>query len=168
MKYCEDEIERKWICNARMLPNLSELTKIYISDKYIFESKLRLRKFVNDKRYITYKFCKKYGKQSILSEPIVNVYLDEIEFNLLNKLNGLIVNKTRYYYNRQNYTMAIDIFDDNPMQIIAECEFKSENDANQFVSPVFCIAEVTGIHKYESHNIVKYAQQGDAPEPAST
>lgn len=167
MKYSKDEIERKWICNGEMLPNLKGLDKHLITDKYISESRLRLRKIVDGENNITYKFCKKYGKKSILSEPIVNIYIDENEYNQLNKLNGLIVNKTRYYYIHHNYKMAIDVFAINPIKIIAECEFQSENEANEFIAPIFCMTEVTGIPKYESHNIIKSPQQVNYPEPSA-
>src|SRR5213075_221994 len=57
-------------------------------DLYVDGSRLRLRKITEPNGNALYKFGRKYGKRSALSEPITTLYLTEIEYRQLSCLPG--------------------------------------------------------------------------------
>jgi CYTH domain-containing protein len=93
---------------------------------------------------VVYKFCKKYGKRSALSEPITNLYLTEKEYQALSSLDGDRMHKRRYGIAGG----AIDVIEGEPAFAVFEVEFESEREAEEYLPPPFAGEEITGNHAY--------------------
>ena len=154
MKYSELEIERRWLVHESKLPDLSELTVKVLTDLYITDSRLRLRK-EESSNSIKYKLCKKYGKTSAISEPITNIYLSEIEYSSLSKMAGVEVIRHRYYFPFNGVEMSINVGRDIPT--ILEAEFASEAEALAFIPPDFSKKEVSNATEYEVATMATHA-----------
>lgn len=145
-KYAQLEIERRWLVDANALGLLDTARYWDIDDLYIHGTRLRLRKMESSDSGIVYKLCKKYGKQSAISEPISNIYLAESEYALLLRLPGTRVHKRRY----RIADGGVDIFADrNPGLAIYEVEFQDEESAENYTAPGFALKEVTGDEDYD-------------------
>jgi CYTH domain-containing protein len=143
-KYSLCEIERRWLVPQESLKTLQLVDPIEIEDRYITESRLRLRKMTSADGDVVYKFCKKYGKQTKLSEPITNLYLSENEYEVLRRLSGKSVRKRRY----KLVGGSVDIDENDLQTIVFEIEFESEREAREYVPPKFVGEEITGIPAY--------------------
>ena len=75
-KYARLEIERRWLVDATAMGELANVPYRLIEDLYVGESRLRLRKITDPSGNALFKFGKKYGKHSPLSEPITNALFD--------------------------------------------------------------------------------------------
>ena len=152
VKYSLPEIERRWLAVEAELPNLKVLDHCTIVDKYITQSRLRLREVIRSDD-VRYKLTKKYGKSTSISEPVVNIYLDKVEFNLLNQLEGNIVRRHRYYIEKSGTTLSINVTKGLPT--IIEAEFISESEAYEFVPPRFCGEEVSANSSFEVASLIQ-------------
>ena len=117
-----------------------EIIDIYIPKEYA-HPKLRIRK--NGEKYeITKKEPAFEGDFSKFIEQ--TILLKEKEFLALSHINGKKVHKIRYFYDYKSYVAEIDVFlGDLKGLIIADFEFKNEEEENSFVIPDFCLADVT-------------------------
>jgi hypothetical protein len=138
-KYSILEIERKWLVQAAFLGSLEGKPYREIEDLYITGARLRLRKISAADGTAEYKFGKKYGRSSHLSEPITNLYLSESEFSLLRALNGNTVLKHRY----QIAGGSLDLYLQPAGVAVFEREFASEEEALAYTPPQFVETEVT-------------------------
>ncbi|WP_119396402.1 CYTH domain-containing protein [Salinibius halmophilus] len=154
MKYSELEIERRWLVHEDELPDFSELKVKILTDLYITDSRLRLRKEESIDS-IKYKLCKKYGKTSAICEPITNIYLSETEYGFLSKLEGIEVVRHRYYFPYNGVKMSINVGRNIPT--ILEAEFTSEAEALAFLPPRFAAKEVSDASEYEVASMATYA-----------
>lgn len=144
-KYARVEIERRWLVNLAAAGDLSVLPYREIEDRYIEGSRLRLRRIDDPGKGATFKFAKKYGKGTALSEAITNLYLTEEEYQLLSVLPGRTIVKRRYaiaggaldIYHRLGEGLAV-----------FEVEFEDEVSARLYEPPSFAIREVTGADEY--------------------
>lgn len=118
---------------------------VEIIDKYLIHiqgySRIRLRKF-GDKFELTKKIVLDENDKSKLEEQ--NIALNEEEYNVLNKLNGDTISKTRYYFNYQGAQVELDIFSEGLQGLVtAEIEFQGIDDRDKFELPPFCLVDVT-------------------------
>lgn len=143
------EIERKF--TIKELPDLNnykykKLTQAYLNTAPV----IRIRR--EDENYVlTYK-----GK-GLLAREEHNLPLNAESFeHLLPKADGLIISKTRYLIPYEKYTIELDIFEEDlePL-IIAEVEFKSEEEAHAFVPPSWFDQDVTQDKRYHNSNLSK-------------
>ena len=94
-KYARLENERRWLILGSP-PDLTGAPGRLIEDLYIDGGRLRLRRATFDDGRVELKLCKKYGSADPLSQPIVNVYLDEDEYRAFDRLEGRRLVKRRY------------------------------------------------------------------------
>lgn len=139
-KYSLMEFERRWLVDRETVGILHSDRSALITDKYFPESRLRLRRVERSSGEVRYKLCKKYGKRSTSAEPIVNVYLSESEFHLLNGLPGVVVSKRRFYVAGGALDVYLPPHED---LAIFEREFPSESVAERYDPPSFVSEEVT-------------------------
>ncbi len=116
-----------------------------IIDVYVPKSsehpKLRLRKN-GDKFELTKKEPVNEGDASHQEEQTIK--LTETEFNALNNLEGKRVRKLRYYFDYNNRTAEIDVFQDALKGlVIVDFEFTSIEEKDKFEMPDFCLADIT-------------------------
>ena len=139
------EIERKFL--IKQLPkNIEQYPCRHIEQGYLCTSPVvRIRKQDND-YFLTYK------SDGLMSREEYNLPLSAEGYaHLRPKADGLIITKKRYCIPFKNYTIKLDIFENDlaPL-ILAEVEFPSEDEANAFIPPEWFADDVTYSGKY--HN----------------
>jgi CYTH domain-containing protein len=139
-KYARFEIERRWLVEPAALALLEGKPFAQIEDLYVGDTQLRLRRLTSAEGETVYKFCKKYGKRTALSEPITNLYLSEAEHRLLSALQGQAVCKRRYPLAGG----SVDVYPGPDSVAIFEIEFASEDEARRYTPPQFVGREITG------------------------
>lgn len=140
-KYARLEIERRWLVDATAMGELANVPYRLIEDLYVGESRLRLRKITEPSGNALFKFGKKYGKHSPLSEPITNLYLTEGEYRQLASLAGISAAKRRYAIAGG----SLDVYQrPHSGLMIFELEFDDEAAAQRFRPPHFVTREITG------------------------
>ena len=149
------EIERKFL--IKELPdNLESYKHHLISQAYILTAPvLRIRQL--DHEYIlTYKSAGMMARQEI------EMPLDKIAFlKLLSKTEGLVISKKRYIIpDNMGHTIELDIFDgDLEGLIMAEVEFASESEANEYIPPEWLGEEVTDNPAFHNSTMSKLSEE---------
>ena len=153
------EIERKFLVSQETAKyylekaNLKELDCHEIEQAYLTtEPVIRVRKS-DDEYYLTYK-----GK-GLMSREEYNLPLTKESYDtLLKKADGNIITKKRVLIPYEKYLIELDIFK-APFDYIrmAEVEFTSEKEAEEFVKPEWFLEEVTNNREY--HNSVMSRKQ---------
>jgi CYTH domain-containing protein len=140
-KYSAIEIERRWLVDLSVMGDLDDMPFRKIEDLYIEDSRLRLRKVTECDGRCIFKFGKKYGKSSMSSEPVTNLYLTEAEHERLSRLPGAATLKRRYSVAGG----ALDVYE-RPRAGLAvfEIEFDDEESAETYRPPHFVTREITG------------------------
>lgn len=143
------EIERKYL--VKELPqNLDEYPCKKIEQGYLnTDPVVRIRKS-NDKYTLTYK-----GKGLMVREEY-NLPLNESAFlHLREKVDGRLIQKCRYLIPlAEKYTIELDIFaGDLAPLALAEVEFESEEDANNFAPPEWFGEDVTFSTDYHNSTL---------------
>lgn len=152
-KYALLEIERRWNVHLDRVGPLEQFPAQEIEDLYVEGTRLRLRRMTQADGGAVYKFCKKYGTAGTIAEPITNLYLKTIEWEVLRHLPGKVVRKRRYALREG----ALDVYDLSGTAIFS-VEFKSEADAEAYLPPEFAKEEVTLNPAYSGSALA--AQQG--------
>ncbi|MEF2954966.1 MAG: CYTH domain-containing protein [Blautia sp.] len=142
------EIEKKYLIH-KLPENLETYPRKKIQQAYLCTNPVvRIRK--QDEEYIlTYK-----GKGLMVREEY-NLPLNRDAYeHLLQKADGIVLTKTRYFLPLpQGLTIELDVFDAPYENLrLAEVEFSSEEEANSFVPPEWFGEDVTFSKKY--HNSV--------------
>lgn len=122
------EIERKFLIHKSLLPDLSTYPKKEIAQGYLCtDPVLRIRKS-NDSYFFTYK-----GKGFLEREEFERPISCEAFQQLLPKIEGNLISKTRYCIPYQNLTLELDVFHQKLEGLyLAEIEFTSKEEANDF------------------------------------
>jgi len=151
-KYSMPEVERRWLVDAAKIANLSQETYRLIEDVYIKNSHLRLRKMTAPDGKTLFKLGKKYGKRSLLSEPMTTLYLDAEEYKCLSALEGQFAVKKRYSLAGG----SLDVYEKpNSGLMIFELEFADEETARRYLPPEFVLAEITGNEQYTGFKLAQ-------------
>ncbi|MGZ5279294.1 MAG: hypothetical protein ACXWC9_05100 [Pseudobdellovibrionaceae bacterium] len=150
-KYACYEFERKFLI-PELLPSLQYAKDFkQIEDRYFPETNLRLRIVRNSDGKVTErKLTQKYVPEgsSFAKTVITNIYLTEKDAALFDGLSGLVLRKNRYQLKNENYTFSIDQFVDSANLILAEVEFESEAEMQNFALPFADWKEVTHEQEY--------------------
>ncbi len=139
------EIERKFL--IKTLPeNLESYPCRHLAQGYLcVKPVVRIRRD-NEKYELTYK------SGGMMARMEYNLPLNEQAFeHLKSKIDGRLIEKRRYMIPLEPYTIELDIFDgDLAPLIIAEVEFPSIEEANNFTAPDWFGEDVTYDGRY--HN----------------
>lgn len=143
------EIEKKYLTND--LPDNLDSYKYHIIEQAYLTDKpvIRVRR-EDDDYYMTYKGSG--AKDTALAHEEYNLPLTKESYETLkSKADGNIITKKRILIPYQSYTIELDIFDAPfaPL-IIAEVEFPSIDEANDFIPPNWFGREVTGEKEYSN------------------
>lgn len=145
------EIERKFLVSS--LPeNLQSYPCRVIEQGYLCTNPVvRVRKD-NDSFYLTYK-----GKGMMAREEYNLPITEEAYSHLIGKADGNIITKHRYEIPDGNgYTIELDIFDGVfSGTVLAEVEFASVEDANNYILPDWFSEDVTNNKDYHNSNMSK-------------
>lgn len=137
------EIERKFLIDK--IPfNIEDYDSHLIEQAYLCtEPVVRIRR-QDDTYYMTYK------SKGFLSREEYNLPLTEESYiHLLKKADGNIITKERYIIPYDKYKIELDIFKEvfNGL-VLAEVEFDTEDEANNFVPPEWFGEDVTYSPQY--------------------
>jgi CYTH domain-containing protein len=151
-RYSILEVERRWLVDPTVVGELANAPYRLFEDLYVDGSRLRLRKITEPNGNALYKFGRKYGKRSPLSEPITTLYLTEEEYRRLACLPGITASKHRYaiaggsldVYQRPRYGL-----------MIFELEFKDEATAERYQPPHFVTREITGDSTFSGFSLAQ-------------
>jgi CYTH domain-containing protein len=135
-----------------MLQETIELPKRVIVDQYIIGTNLRLRQLESDGNII-YKLTKK-SKLSADKAAITTIYLSLNEYELLSKMRSVVVSKIRFISPYDNLNIAIDVYAGEEDELwIADIEFNTDEEMNDFLMPFVFQTEVTGIDEFSGLNL---------------
>jgi CYTH domain-containing protein len=145
------EIERKYL--VAVLPaNLKEYPAKKIAQGYLnTDPVIRIRRS-NDDYYLTYK-----GKGLLVREEYNLPLTREAYEHLLPKIDGLLIEKTRYLIPLENgLTAELDVFEGSlaPLTLV-EVEFDTVEAANAFCPPAWFGEDVTNSGKYQNSTLSK-------------
>jgi adenylate cyclase len=149
-KYSHTEIERRWLVDLSAI-NLGSMPFREIDDLYIVNTRLRLRRMTEQGKII-FKLGKKYGKRTVLGEPITNLYLTELEYKCLCTLPGDRACKRRYTLDRG----VLDVYvEPHENLTVFEVEFADEESALNFLPPRFATREITNDLRFSGAALAK-------------
>ena len=146
------EIERKYLIDKdKLIPDIDTYPHHIIEQGYMCtEPVVRIRKS-DDEYYMTYK------SKGLMAREEYNLPLTkEGYYHLLPKCDGNIISKTRYMIPLDQYTIELDIFSGKfEGLILAEVEFESIEEANNFNPPEWFGEDVTFSTKYHNSTMSK-------------
>ncbi len=142
------EIERKFL--IKELPDLSKYEYVDIEQGYLSTNPVvRIRK-KNDKYVLTYK-----GSGLMSREELEAALTKESYEHLLEKIDGHAITKRRYLIPLEPYTIELDVFYGHMEGLImAEVEFPSVEEANNFNPPSWFGVDVTEDRRYHNSNMI--------------
>lgn len=138
------EIERKFLIKS--LPDLENVSYHEIEQAYLCTGPvIRIRK-QDTEYYLTYK------AKGFLAREEYNLPLTKEAYeHLIKKADGNIITKKRYLIPYLSYTIELDIFEGKfSGLVIAEVEFQTTDEAQNFKAPEWFEEDVTYDEKY--HN----------------
>lgn len=145
------EIERKYLIKKENLPeNFMDYPSHKIEQGYLCTSPVVRIRRQDDEYYLTYK------SKGLMSREEYNLPLTkEAYLHLKPKADGIVISKTRYLIPEKNdLTIELDIFHDvYDGLILAEVEFATEIDANNYLPPEWFGEDVTFSSKYHNSTL---------------
>ncbi|MEU2956994.1 hypothetical protein ACIOUE_28540 [Streptomyces xanthochromogenes] len=140
-KYARVERERRFLLAAA--PSGSAVNEARrIHDRYLVGTRLRLRRVEWAGGGCEFKLTQKVpaAGHGVVQGLITNTYLSAAEYDLLASLPAAVLSKTRISVP----PLGVDVFD-GPLRglVLAEAEFTTDEEAQLFVPPHQCVAEVT-------------------------
>jgi CYTH domain-containing protein len=145
------EIERKFL--VKQLPeHLSAYPHKELEQGYLSTSPVVRVRHEGDDYVLTYK------SSGLLAREEYNLPLTAESYaHLIQKADGHVITKTRYYIPYGEFTIELDIFhgDLSPLQL-AEVEFQSEGIANAFLPPDWFGEDVTYSSTYHNSNLSQF------------
>ncbi|MBY8871312.1 hypothetical protein K7640_05575 [Micromonospora sp. PLK6-60] len=151
-KYARVERERRFLLAEPPPP--SAVTKIRkITDRYLTGTRLRLRRADRPDGGCELKLTQKVpiARPGAVQGLITNTYLSPAEYDLLTRLPAAVLTKTRFSVP----PLGVDVFD-GPLRglVLAEAEFTTDEEAQRFVPPAGCVAEVTDDVRFTGGHLV--------------
>lgn len=144
------EIERKYLVDINKMPGkLEEYDYHDIEQAYLCTLPVvRIRK-QDDEYILTYK-----AKGMMVREEYNLPLTKESYLHLLEKADGIVITKRRYVIPFEKYNIELDIFKGHYDGLhLAEVEFESEEEANNFKKPNWFLEDVTFERKYHNSNM---------------
>lgn len=136
------ELEKTFI--VKTVPELNSCESIEIHDIYLpaenIHPILRIRKS-GDSMKITKKEVINCDRSE---QKEYTIPLSDKEFSLFSNLKGKVITKTRYIFQVEKAVCHLDVFHDKLKGLVlADFEFKTQEDKITFIPPEFCLADVT-------------------------
>ncbi|MER5793726.1 hypothetical protein [Streptomyces sp. NPDC001980] len=125
-----------------------------ITDRYLVGTRLRLRRAERPDGGCELKLTQKVpiARPGAVQGLITNTYLSPTEYELLASLPAAVLSKTRFSVP----PLGVDVFD-GPLRglVLAEGEFTTDEEAQRFVPPPECVAEVTDDTRFTGGRLVE-------------
>jgi hypothetical protein len=154
-KYARTELEKRFLLKEAPI-SIEDSTFKRITDKYLSRTNCRLRK-EEDNEKVIYKLTKKiileetnYGKQWIST-----IYLDKIEYEFFQLLDGIKIEKKRYKYECSSQEIiGIDKIQlGEELMWIAEVEFEDLEKYENYKLPIDYEEEITNNKLYTGYEL---------------
>ncbi|MDO4519699.1 MAG: CYTH domain-containing protein [Eubacteriales bacterium] len=147
------EIERKFLIPKENLPkDLASFPCHHIEQGYLCTSPVVRIRRQDDTYYLTYKSA------GLMAREEYNLPLDAASYaHLKPKADGIVISKDRYLLPEKNgLTIELDVFN-APYEglYLAEVEFSSEEEANEYIPPEWFGEDVTYSTKYHNSTLSK-------------
>jgi CYTH domain-containing protein len=155
-KYSRVERERRFLLASPPNSSVVTVTRV-ITDRYVKGTRLRLRADFADGR------CERKLTQKVpallpgaIQGLITNTYLSPAEYDVLASLPATLLSKTRFSVP----PLGVDVFDGRLQGLVlAEAEFTTDEEAQAFVPPSECVAEVTDDARFTGGRLVQASRQ---------
>ena len=148
------EIERKYLV-ANLPENLKQYENKKIAQGYLCTNPVVRIRRSNDEYYLTYK-----GQGLMVREEYNLPLTREAYDHLLEKIDGLLIAKTRYLIPLwDGLTAELDVFEGDlaPLKLV-EVEFSSIEDAEKFTPPEWFGEDVTNSGKYHNSYLSQHGR----------
>jgi CYTH domain-containing protein len=154
-KYAHVERERRWLVDPVRRPVLTEQPFVLIEDRYLIDTRLRLRRMTDSiSREQSLKLTKKYEAGDPLARPIVTTYLTEAEFGVFAMLPSFALSKRRYEVAVSGLVFSIDMFLDHLAGLeLAEIEWPDDDGLRRLPDPAWAIREISSDVRYQGGNL---------------
>lgn len=142
------EIERKFLI-SQLPKNLENYSCHIIEQGYLNTNPVVRVRRQDENYYLTYK------GSGMLAREEYNLPLNQESYeHLVKKCDGNIIRKKRYCIPYNRYTIELDVFD-SPFAplVLAEVEFPSVEEAQQFIPPEWFDKDVTYEPQYHNSNM---------------
>ena len=145
------EIEKKYLV-SHIPDNLDEFQCRHIEQGYLSTNPVVRVRRDNDEYYLTYK-----GKGMMVREEYNLPLTREAYEHLIKKADGNIISKKRYELpDNSGHTIELDIFEGVfEGTVLAEVEFSTVEEADNYIAPDFFIKDVTNDSEYHNSNMSK-------------
>jgi CYTH domain-containing protein len=151
-RYAAIEREQRWL--LRLVPE-GVVNPVEILDTYLPDSTLRLRR-VRAGSTVVYKFGQKVRhdphRPSLVQ--MTNMYLTEAEFELLRRLGGADLRKTRWRWIVGGSELSVDVFD-GPLEGLVLAEIELAADVDDVPRPPLSIADVTEDDRFSGGHLAR-------------
>jgi CYTH domain-containing protein len=152
-KYARVERERRFLLAGPPAPASVTATRM-ITDRYLTGTRLRLRRVHRPDGGRELKLTQKVpvARAGAVQGLITNTYLSSAEYDLLAALPAAVLSKTRLSVP----PLGVDVFE-GPLRglVLAEAEFSTDEEAESFVPPAECVAEVTDDARFTGGRLVE-------------
>ena len=154
-KYAHIERERRFLVDRASRPELAGLPFVRIEDRYVMDTRLRLRRMSDSATgQVVHKLTKKYEAADALSRPIVTAYLSEAEYEVFVSLPAGSLSKRRYPVVTPHGTFSIDLFDGTLEGLeLAEIELADDAALRDLPPPSWAIADVSSDGRYDGDRL---------------
>ncbi|SHN19473.1 CYTH domain-containing protein [Actinacidiphila paucisporea] len=152
-KYARVERERRFLLAEAPAPSAATVTRM-ITDRYLVGTRLRLRRAERSDGGCELKLTQKVpvALPGAVQGLITNTYLSSAEYDLLASLPAAVLSKARFSLP----PFGVDVFE-GPLKglVLAEAEFTTDGEAQSFVPPPECVAEVTDDARFTGGRLVE-------------
>jgi CYTH domain-containing protein len=154
-KYAHIERERRFLVDRASRPELAGLPFVRIEDRYVTDTRLRLRRMSDSATgQVVHKLTKKYEAADPLARPIVTAYLSEAEYDVFVSLPAMILSKRRYPVITPHGTFGIDLFEGVLERLeLAEIELADDAALRGLPAPSWAIADVSSDKRYNGDQL---------------
>jgi hypothetical protein len=155
-KYARVERERRFVPAEPPIPSAVTATRTITdvnADRYFVGTRLRLRRADWPDGGCELKLTQKVpvAQPGAVQGLITNTYLSPTEYDLHARLPATLLSKTRFSVP----PLGVDVFGGHLQGLVlAEAEFTTDEEAQRFVPPADCVAEVTDDIRFTGGRLV--------------
>ena len=162
-KYAHIERERRWLVDIAARPDLANMPHVLIEDRYIDDTRCRLRRMTDSKTgEIARKLTKKYRAGDPRERAIVTAYLDEAEYIVFAALPANPVVKRRFKVPGAGLDWSVDRFEGSLAGLeLVEIERDDDAALAALVPPDWLLREVTGELRYTGGSLAQHGLPKD-------
>ncbi|MET7519406.1 hypothetical protein ABZS88_39500 [Streptomyces sp. NPDC005480] len=152
-KYARVERERRFLLAEPPATSAVTVTRV-INDRYVTGTRLRLRRADFSDGRCELKLTQKVPipQPGAIQGLITNTYLSPTEYDVIASLPAAPLSKTRFSVP----PLGVDVFEGHLQGLVlAEAEFTTDEEAQSFVPPAECVAEVTDDTRFTGGHLVQ-------------